>query len=266
MWSKQAVRPFVFDMKAIVLSCDRYRRLTEHMVLKYAQVWPDHPFRFRIPYQELSSEDDSLCEYVQCPVAIKATVLELLKDLDDEEWVYWCIDDKYPVRFDLKRMRPMVSSLEDSSDMSGVLFCRCRHLRKGKSLTGDHVEDNGGNVYLQRSDYRQIWLHQFLRVKVLRNFFCQMPDAVTGAKEMDRIKSCFKLPESDRLFVTRRNMCVFGESTARGRITGNCYQSMTDNDMRVPENMTVDEDLNIVIGENGFVSAARRLLGISPSW
>jgi hypothetical protein len=33
-------------MKAIVLTCDRYRALTEHMIRKYEELWPDHPFVF----------------------------------------------------------------------------------------------------------------------------------------------------------------------------------------------------------------------------
>jgi len=46
-------------MKAIVLTCDKYRVLTEHMILKYDKLWSNHPFCFRIAYQDLQTEASS---------------------------------------------------------------------------------------------------------------------------------------------------------------------------------------------------------------
>src|SRR6187397_1047533 len=40
-------------IKAIVLTCDRFRAITRHLILKYERLWPDHPFIFHVPYQEL---------------------------------------------------------------------------------------------------------------------------------------------------------------------------------------------------------------------
>ena len=34
---------------AIVLSCQRYAPLAEHMIDAYASLWPEHPFLFRLP-------------------------------------------------------------------------------------------------------------------------------------------------------------------------------------------------------------------------
>ena len=50
-------------MKALVLTCDRYRVMTEHMILQYERLWPDHPFQFRIPWQELGGKDSPAREY-----------------------------------------------------------------------------------------------------------------------------------------------------------------------------------------------------------
>src|SRR5437016_2587497 len=52
-------------MKAIVLTCDRYRAVTEHMILQYEKLWPDHPFVFRVPYQKLQGAPGNRAEYVQ---------------------------------------------------------------------------------------------------------------------------------------------------------------------------------------------------------
>src|SRR5436305_627083 len=115
-------------MKAIVLTCDRYRAITEHMMLKYGELWPDHPFVFRIPYQELGGNAIDRCEFVKTPSAIRATALELIAGLEDDEWVYWCVDDKYPIELALPKIREFVAAIQDLADASGLLFCRSKAL------------------------------------------------------------------------------------------------------------------------------------------
>ena len=57
-------------MKAIVLTFDRHRAITQHLILQYERIWPDHPFRFRIPYQQLRGPDSERVEYVESPPEI----------------------------------------------------------------------------------------------------------------------------------------------------------------------------------------------------
>ena len=52
-------------MKAIVLTFDRHRAITQHLMLQYQRLWPDHPFRFRIPYQHLHAPDTERAEYIE---------------------------------------------------------------------------------------------------------------------------------------------------------------------------------------------------------
>ncbi len=62
-----------------------------------------------------------------------------------------------------------------------------------------------------------------------------LPDHIPSAKAMDELKNDVpKLPEH-RLFVTRENFAVFGESTRRGVITQNCYESMVAAGIELPE-------------------------------
>jgi hypothetical protein len=243
-------------MKAIVLTYDKYRALTEHMIFKYQQLWPDHPFCFRIPYQYFKGENTPKCEYINCPVDIKGTVLTLLQDLDDDEWIYWCIDDKYPISLDLSRIEVVINWVINSSpaQCSGVLFCRIRDVLNGKALKqnwmGKNVslKDPFGNTYLLRKNYEQIWVHQFLRVKVIRHLFEELPDTIENAKVMDSLKYKVSLPESHYLFVTRENLAVFGESTSRGKLTQNCYESIVTNNLPLPQ-LPLDENKTIVLGE-----------------
>ena len=238
-------------MLAIVLTCDRYRALTEHMMRCYARLWPDHPFRFRIPYQSLGGPESDRAEYVRTPMPIKNTVLTLLSDLDDERWIYWAIDDKYPIALDLGRMASTVRWLSNGTlplALSGVLLCRCRNLLRDESLTGAKIADPDGHLLLERRAYHQIWIHQFLRVKVLRHLFQSFPDDLDPPKTMDALLLETAKPRAHRLFVVRDNRAVFGESTSRGKITRNCYESMMAEGQAVPEWAAGGEQKEIIMG------------------
>ena len=238
-------------MKAIVLTCDRFRAVTDHMIFKYARLWPGHPFRFRVPHQELARTiAGDRVEYRKTPSPIKATVLALLADLDDDELIYWCIDDKYPIRLDVPRIERMLRWLagQDPSTISGLLFCRCRKMWDRRFLTGRMLVDDDANVYLERTGYAQIWLHQFLRVKVLRHLFEAMPDSIPVPRAMDQLKERIAKPLSHRIFVGGRNAAVFGESTSYGVLTQNCYRSILENGLAPPGWCSTTTGEEIVMG------------------
>jgi hypothetical protein len=224
-------------IRAIVLTCDRYRAITEHMILRYAQIWPEHPFVFHVPYQKLRGTQTNRITYLQTPAPVKATVLRLLEGLGDEEWIYWCLDDKYPIQLVTQKIAQLITDAMGTPDMSGILFCRCRRTLDEPKLTllpGERI-NSFGDIYLERKAWYQIWIHQLLRVKVLRYFFNHMPDELSSAKVMDVLKrDLAKLPEH-RLFVTKENFAVFGESTSRGKITQNCYESIRASGIELPE-------------------------------
>src|SRR5437016_4313029 len=219
-------------MKAVVLTCDRYRAITEHMILQYEKVWPNHPFVFRIPYQNLGGAATGRMEFLKTPESIQETVLQLIADLDDDEWIYWCMDDKYPIQFVLPKINQLMTEVIRSPDISGFLFCRGKALLQKPEVTLYPEERRNalGDVYLERKGWHQIWIHQLLRVKVLRHLFSRMPKEIASAKLMDQLKDEIPKPPEHRLFVTRENFAVFGESTHKGTLNQNCYESIRKTD------------------------------------
>ena len=219
------------------MTFDKYRVLTDHMIFKYAQLWPDHPFQFRVPYQELGlSPASQRIEYRRTAPGIKETVLALLEDLPDDELIYWCIDDKYPISLDVPRIARIYEwlSRERDSRVSGLLCCRCRHMWDDRYLTGETINDPRGNVYLERANYAQIWQHQFVRVGVIRHLFESFREVIDYPRRMDRMKEKLPKPASHRLFVSHRNLAVFGESAERGILTLNCRRSLAANGLPAP--------------------------------
>ena len=252
-------------IRAIVLTYDKYRSLTDHMILCYDKIWPRNPFYFQIPYQELSpTVKTDRVQYRKCPPDIKGTVLTMLSDLGDEEMVFWCPDDKYPIKLNIPRLEKihqwLLASHEETTT-SGLLFCRVRGMLKQKNLVGKELLDDQGNVYLERRNYEQIWIPQYAKVKVIRYLFASFPDEIPTAKVMDDLKSHVRKPKSHRLFVTSENLAVFGESTSRGVLTKNCFESMRKNNVPIPPWASETTGREQIIGDKNFIGNQEMFFG-----
>lgn len=241
-------------IRAIVLSCDRYQPFAEHMVWMYQKLWPDHPFSFRIPYQNLypllTALPSNRVEARQTPASIRATVLALLADLDDDEMVYWCLDDKYPLWLHRTRIQHILAWLSTShaEPIDGILFCRCRRMWESTYLTGASIHDERGNRYFERINYEQIWIHQFIKVKVLRHLFTAMPSEIAHANEMDALKYQINKPTEHRIYVSQYPYGRFGESTHRGKITANCLANMNKIGFTLPASAAHGTAREILMG------------------
>jgi len=221
------------------------------MIMRYEAVWPSHPFTFHVPYQRRALRGPRVASR-RTRESIRATTLGLLEEFDDEAWVYWCIDDKYPIQL----VQPPVERLAEAvlSDrlpgMDGVLFCRCRRLLLPEYLFEERRDGPGGVVLRRRKDYSQIWIHQFLRVKVLRQLFLRLPKSIPYAGSMDAMKDRIALPADHRLYVVETNLAVFGESTVGGRITRNCAASLRAQGLGLPPGFE-ETDEEILMGTIG---------------
>lgn len=181
--------------------------------------------------------DTEQVKYLTAPSDIKGTLLHLLTDIDDEEWIYWCVDDKYPIQLVTDKIGTLISHAMRSPEVDGLLFCRCRATLNNPKLTlfPRKVKNQFGDIYLERKAWFQIWIHQILRAKVLRHLFTHLPDVIPNAKAMDELKNDVPKLAEHRLFVTKENFAVFGESTRRGVVTQNCYESMVTARIEIPE-------------------------------
>jgi len=220
-------------MKAIVLTCDRYRALTDHMLHTYEKLWPGNPFQFVVPYQEyptaLKKKYGDKIVPVQAPKDIIPTMQRLFETFGDDEWIYWCIDDKYVIWIDAARARKVhdwVITVEDPMVRS-VTFCRCRYSLDPKHLVTDtpYNTPDGQVLYIKMVD-SEPWVHQFLRGRVLKEIFALFPNRRFGAKEMDEFYASRASVPGQTWLVTAQNLVTLGESTVRGKLTVNCVESL----------------------------------------
>ena len=237
-------------MKAVVLTCDKNIKIADHTIYTYEKLWPNNHFTFRIPYQQypdfLSQKYGSKVELIKTDSPIKATVLKLLEDFDDQEWIYWCMDDRYIVQLKVQEANDIYEFIKTNNDET---ICSVRLIRMNKSYTSDKFlkQDQdlivNKNIKLRQSIFSDteqlegLWQPQFLRVKLLRRVFASFPDRDFRAKEMDSFPK-LKL-KGEKLYVPEKNLIRVGESTHRGELTENCLVSFTKWGLEIPHNLKV---------------------------
>ncbi len=273
-------------MKAIVLTCDKYLKFADHMIGTYERLWPSHPFTFRVPYGDDKSILDkygSKVEPIQMEAAkvihpletesgvkrvslIRNTVLTLLEDLPDNEWIYWSMDDRYLIKIKEKEVNDVYNFIINNDDLNlvSVAFLRPSH---GGFLKSDKFLKKDLNIYTKNkqilreltlsNSLKYVWFHQFIRVKTLRRTFANFPDQPFLGKEMDSF-SYPKLPE-EKQYISENNLVILGESTSRGEITENCAASFKKWGLELPSDMKVSTTYHIM-GELPF-----NLLGVEYS-
>jgi len=244
-------------MKAIVLTYDKYHRIADHMIHRYMIIWPDNPFTFRVPYQSypivLKEKYQNKVECIQTDSNIKGTLLSLIEDLNDDEWIYWCMDDRYPINLKIDDVRYIYDWVLNtaSSDFSGVMFSSFPKMMRIKNIMSEDncIYDKRGRKYYRRKNYAMIWMHQFLRVKVIRELFNGFPDEFNQAKQMDYFKMDMLLPDAHKLFMYSKSIAEYGESTHRGKMTLNCANSFKKSGLDIPPNFEI-KNKEIYINNN----------------
>lgn len=260
------------SIPAVVLTCDEYRAFAKHMILAYERVWPDHRFEFRVPYQERPLRIDGSAtprvKAIETPKHIKHTVLELLSDLEDDEWVYWAMDDRYPIAVDQNIVNATIGVLETITDPNvvGLSFSRVRGLyRPSNVFRGEEMKTEAGLRYLRRKRMKTaFWPHQFYRTRYLRYVFASFPDSEFKAKSMDKYITYLDKGDNPvrrgkwRLYVAERNGMVQGESTSRGVVTKNCARSIRAHGLQLPAFKVGDQE--VIIGSLGTTGHVRETL------
>lgn len=246
-------------MKALVLTFDKYRPFAEHMIMCYEELWSNNPFTFRVPYQSEEVKEyfekkfGDKVEMIKSPSGIVDTMFALSDDLDENEWVYWCMDDRYPIKLNVEEVEKCKRFIESDNgrEISGLMFCNNPRLwlPENSYWFQDKIKTSERQTCYRRKNYTMIWNHQFLRVKVVRTFFNLFPRVMKQAKEMDYIKDKAVLPDDQRLYVLDHNIAIYGESTNRGVMLKNCVESFQQKGLMIPAGFRTSEQ-TIIKGNN----------------
>lgn len=228
-------------MKAIVLSFDDQLEIANFVVESYNRLWPGCPLTFRIPYTERDPRSLFTARNIE-PIptlrAIRPTIEGLLRGVPDDEFVYWCIDDRYPIfMYDLETIAAIQRSLEDTAcEIDAVRITAPFRPERNEHtfVLGDEQTING--VTFRRLCGRNFgfYMPQFVRVSVLRRYFLHSPlSEQYSIREFHRW--LLKAPIDYRIYMPDKFLIKLGEATIRGQITEACAAQMKSLGLKVPD-------------------------------
>jgi len=209
---------------------DSYRPFTANMIASYEELWPGHPLEFFVPYQQDrsigSKTGRSRIKFIKTAPGFHDTVLTLLEGLRGDDWVYFCIDDKFPTWVNVPLMSGVFDRVRSGAanppQVAGLAFTRARAAVSWPNISLEERVGFGVRAYHRRS-MTNFWFHRLVRVQVLLDFFTKLPP-VSSAKEMDFYSRQFKY---DAVFLTTRSHALsLSESTSRGRVTASALKSL----------------------------------------
>jgi hypothetical protein len=251
---------------AIVLTMDAQLGLAELVHKRYSRLWPDNPFRFRIPFNGvargpamtyLMAQPD--CEVVRTGREIRESLTALLDGIGDSSWVFWCIDDRFPIWLDRRRLAAVSAALAAlPSSWEELKRLRWREPLRSK------VHVVGGIPFTEQGTGREwgFWHHHFVRAGVLRRVFLD-PAVADGAGIQDFVFNRLRgrgrsrrLPPTleERLFpgaalVPQAPLARLGEPLIEGQLTRNGLAALTYDGCEVPPYGLVARDKEYVWAE-----------------
>jgi len=237
-------------MKAIVLSCDKYHKIANHMVHTYQKLWPSNPFIFVIPYNDIypqfiKDKWKDKVELVKTSIKFKQTINNLLKNIDDEEWIYWATDDRYVIDIDenvATNTYEFIKTLDKS--IYTVCLYNGQYDRDYRIADKSDCLEYNGYKFFRKTKITYQWHHQFCRSKVIKKMF-DCIDEPLSAKQMDRLlktekaKSFWELTNEGKWYMVENNSIIMGESTSRGDITSNCEESFKEYGLSIPSDFEI---------------------------
>lgn len=224
------------NIYAIILTFDSNIIFVDNLLCRMQMHWPKVELIYRIPYNTKKPDflrdkyPDIIFEFIKTQPPIKETVLSLVSDLSNEDWIYWCIDDKFPLDINSGKANVLINWLRNQKDdnICGITFAKVRRLRdKNNLILSDNILISGQlNLVARKSFQKQFWMHQFFRVKIIKQVFESFPDYNFKAKLMDDFILNVQLDPSYKFYVTNKNLVVFGESASRGISTKSLQRSL----------------------------------------
>ena len=208
-------------MKAIVLTYDDRAPYVDLVLSSYNYFWKNCPLEFVIPYNnQLPYYKDKFKNlfFIKTEKSVKKTMLTLLSNIPDKEFVYWCLDDVYLHNLcKLNALNNVYNFINNTNCNVDGIRLRTMRMKKGR---GYKVGEE--SFYSINFTHYQFWFHYFVKSKVLKNiFFSDVIKNCFSIRAIGRERKKIKTPNY-KILIPQNNIAVFGETTRNGIPTKNC--------------------------------------------
>jgi hypothetical protein len=247
---RAAILPFTVkshprDIKAIVLTYDKQVGLAELVVKSYLRLWKECPFQFLVPRNDDHSPHFDFLEaqknvsIVRTPTSMLETMSVLLGGIDDDAWLYWCIDDRYPIEIDQGGIQTVLDFI-GSGAADGLNGIKLIHWRETAQADRKDIciGDRRFRFQVPYSTWG-FWHHHFLRAKVLKQIFAGAAGNGVTDSPWALNQHFHKLPLIDGfrniVFPVDGPIVQFGETLLRGGLLANAREALAQHGCPVPD-------------------------------
>tara|TARA_B100001778_G_C18559155_1_gene616914 strand:+ start:216 stop:962 length:747 start_codon:yes stop_codon:yes gene_type:complete len=234
-------------MKAIVLTCDKYHRITDLMLETYQSLWSSNQLTFLIPWNDIfptyiKEKWGDKVEFIQTPVEFKPTINNLLDAVgNDDEWVYWCTDDSYLVDIDEEAANATYDFAVNAADPSiySVMFYNGQYDRAHRTFDANDFIKHNDYTFVRKNKITYQWQHQFCRAKVIRRMFdCldepEFPKQMDHMQKEEKSQHFWNMITEGKWYILDQNAVIMAEPTSRGMLTQNSVDTFTKYGLELP--------------------------------
>lgn len=225
-------------MFAIVLTYDERIEFTKLVLFHYKKFWNNKNIIYRIPYNnKLPNISFPNIQLKKTSKDIRSTIYSLINDIDDDEFVYWCFDDVYPVHAITPQIWNNIYNFINNKDNSKLLenIHAIRLIRLPAEYQSKLVNKFGINnvMFGKKTPFciDGIWFHQFIKTRILKLFF--LNDKIISKHKLRDIYNISK-NLNHNIYLPIANQCIFAETTRGPYITLNCIEDMQKLSLIIP--------------------------------
>jgi len=247
-------------MKAIVLCCDKYHIFAYHTILTYEKILPKN-FTYLVPYcknininlKRLSKECKII--FIKCQdSSFKVTMENLLREVDDEEYIYWCSSDNYLDKINKEEFIEVKNLIKKGKmkKYDVISIFSNKKIRRMHQLERIIIDNKN---FLLCPEWKEpifnIWNHQFMKGKIQKAIWNSL-DEPKKAKDLDyQLGNLQHRIYGNKTFRNTKNLYLeipiikLGENTSRGKMTKNSYDSFINYGIEIPKDFELDENKNL---------------------
>lgn len=217
-------------MKALCFTFDRNMPVMEYVLYTYFKCWPDNPFVFYIPWNNIKP-DHLIDQYgadkiklLKTDSTVKPTIRTLLSVVNENEFIWWAQDDKYILDFKNKQIIKDLYQ-HNASEIGGFMFTKNSDAQTARTNITKNI---GGYELIQKKNHHQIFQPQLLKKQIIEDIYLKNrnPEHYSLSRLFGRM---YKTPIK-KLYTTTDNYISIAESIDQGKLTLNIIQdSKKDN-------------------------------------
>lgn len=232
-------------VKALVLTYDKQIGLAQLLVKKYVELGLAELFEFVVPINSDSAKfynEHAQIKFVNCDSDILSTMKALLEQTNDEEWVYWAIDDRYPVKVKLDEFLSIHEAIgKGEIQANGVKLLPWREPCTDEKSKFEQV------TLVKQKPYSMFgfWHHHYVKSKVLRAMFIEEnPDGLNDIRlinNLHRDKNYLSFLED--VWVSDKPLVELAEPLFASKLTKNGLNDLRKYHCEVPSYPVIDDSL-----------------------